>query len=231
MKLVYLLLLTLFSLPLFLSAQQEANPEENNPLSTPHLPDLFGYQDYDTRMLKISLLDLIQFKTPEGLVGRIQVAYEHKLTPVYSLNTELSANYFFHTMQPGSQNMVLQGGSLSLQIEPRYYLDLKRRIFFKQSKNNFSANYVSLAFSTRLFQLKRGLSATDNGRYLYSDNFGVAPLFGVQRRILKWILLDFNLGFRVSYGDPIYTRLFFPKDSKRAWQISPHTTLRLGIAI
>lgn len=231
MKQLYALLILLLGLFSFLSAQSFSEAEKNHKPESQRLPDLFGYQDHDTRILKINLLDLAQFNTPRGFVGKLQIAYEQKLKPAWSLNTELSANYFFSAKQSANPSMQLQDGILTLTLEPRYYLDLKRRIFFKQSRNNFSANYVSLAFSTRLLELNRGFSATDNARYLYSDNFGVAPVFGIQRRIFKWIFLDFNLGMRLSYGDPVRTQLFFPKDSDNVWQIVPHTTLRLGIAI
>lgn len=231
MKQLYALLILLLGLIPFLPAQSLPEAEKNHKPESKRLPDLFGYQDHDTRILKINLLDLVQFNTPKGLVGKLQLAYEQKLKPAWSLNTELSANYFFSAKQSTNPSMQLQDGILTLTLEPRYYLDLKRRIFFKQSRNNFSANYVSLAFSTRLLELNRGFSATDNARYLYSDNFGIAPVFGIQRRIFKWIFLDFHLGLRLSYGDPVRTQLFFPKDSDNVWQIVPHTMLRLGIAI
>ncbi|MEO1217040.1 MAG: hypothetical protein AAFY45_26175 [Bacteroidota bacterium] len=231
MKQSFTLLLLTFGLACSLFAQLPTKSDLPDQGELPLVPDLFGYQDYDTRIFKLNVLDLVQFTNPDGIIGKIQFAYEHKLKPSWSLNTELSANYFFAYREFGKSNLKLRDGILSLTLEPRFYLGMQRRMFFKQSKNNFSSNYVSLAFSTRLIELNRGFSATDNSRYLYSDNFGIAPLFGVQRRILKWIFVDFNLGIRVSYGDPLRTRLFFPKDSGKVWQIAPHTTLKLGLAI
>lgn len=232
MKQMYALWLLVICCISVLPAQSDETLEEEIEADEPHVPDLFGFQDYDTRILKINVLDVMQFTTPEGLVGRVQFAYEQKLKPAWSINTELSVNYFVAYKQAGVSKLKLGNGLLTLQVEPRYYLGMNRRMFFKQSKNNFSANYVSLALSTRLLELNRGFSATDNARYLYSDNFGVAPLFGIQRRILKWIFLDFNIGMRLSFGDPVRTRLFFPKDNRsKVWQVLPHTTLRLGFAI
>ncbi|MEM6800690.1 MAG: hypothetical protein AAF696_04755 [Bacteroidota bacterium] len=230
MKFAYTLFTLLLFFPPFLYAQ-DIDSEEKSSASLPALPDLFGYQDFDLHIFKINLLDLWQYSDQSAIIGKIQFAYERKLKPSWSLNTEISANYAFLLRELGNANLKLRDGIISLTLEPRYYLGMKKRMFFKQSKNNFSANYLSLAISTRLIELNRGFTATDNSRLLYSDNFGIAPLFGVQRRILKRILLDFNLGMRFSYGDPLRTRIFFPKNAEMVWQLAPYTTLKLGVAI
>ena len=232
MKFAYTLFtFLLFFSPFIIIYAQDADSEEETSQAIPNLPDLFGYQDYDLHIFKVNLLDIWQYADQSAVVGKIQFAYERKLKPSWSLNTEISANYAFLKRELGNANLKLRDGIISLSLEARYYLGMRRRMFFKQSKNNFSANYLSLAVSTRLIELNRGFTATDNSRLLYSDNFGIAPLFGVQRRILKRIFIDFNLGMRFSYGDPLRTRLFFPKDSETVWQLSPYTTLKLGVAI
>ena len=198
----------------------------------PAVPDLFQFKVSEEYMFKLDLLNLVRDLSENGIIGVLHIGYEQKLKTSWSLNAELATAYFFQVRPNGNPNILLGDGSIGFSLAPRFYYDMNKRIAAGKALSNMSANYVSLSVSTRLMQLETGATATDNGVYLYSDNLGVAPLFGVQRRLTDRGYFDFNIGGRLSYGDPIRSGLPGTKiiGNRGPWQFYPVTNLRMGLA-
>ena len=207
----------------FSSAQSQSSSDAPEDL------DLFRYKVEESRMFKIDLLNLIRRLDENGIIGVLNLGYEQKIGISWSFNLELLTNYLFNIQPNGNPRAFLADGSIGTTLSTRYYFDLKKRIANGRSVNNLSANYLSLSVSSRLMQMESGTSVTDNGYYFYSDNFGIAPLIGVQRRLASHIFFDFNTGVKFAYRDNIRFRPNNLLEQSEFWQLLPIANFKVGI--
>ena len=203
---------------------------------------------------------------------------EKKITPALSVQFGLFPTIApaFNINQPtgyliGSDTdmLVMQGRGYLLNTklklattgEVRWYYDLKKRIAAGESVNNFSANYFSLRFNnvnesdnSRLFSTT-SLTSYDGKKWETNYDFRqlqnqITLQYGIQRRFLKFGLIDFSVGlsrtsfrgynqnvvfkdgdnsvkpFNSSQNDFIATWTTTNPDAN--WQLG--TSLRLGLA-
>ncbi|MEL6843798.1 MAG: hypothetical protein AAFP02_11365 [Bacteroidota bacterium] len=190
--------------------------------------DPFGQGSSQPRMLKIDLMQLILGQRNSQVSGVLHLSYEQKIKPAWSINTEVASPYLLG--KDGTSSLwPFASGIVAVGVGPRFYPRFVRLHTFGERENHLSADYVSVMFGTRLKQSPGGSSATDRAPSWYTDNVAFSLLYGIQRRIYHYLYVDFNLGIKTSYGDPI--RQWGPSiQIMNRWQVQPVTSLRLGVA-
>lgn len=92
-----------------------------------------------------------------------------------------------------------------MELNPRYYYDLKQRQLVGKTGNSFSANYVGL-----------------RSELVFDRTISIAPVWGLQRQFFKRFLFDFSVGAERIHSFPHS----FPR--RRGWNF--FSELRIGIA-
>lgn len=192
---------------------------------------LFSLKVPESSMLKLDLVNLVQQANTRGIIGMARIAYEQKLKTSWSLNGELSTSYILNFDPKRPANMLLDESVIGVGFGTRYYHNLQQRINEGKNADNLSANYFSFMAGTRLKPSASGWTATDRTSTLYTDNISLYYLYGMQRRIFSFGFMDFNIGFKFSYGDPPRSTIIIPRDAENGWQFIPITSFRIGLAL
>lgn len=193
-------------------------------------PDIFGFMEEKQSLLKVDLLGIVQNIDETGFSGQLQIAYETKISTPWSINSEFGIGYAFKALPTTNPSFQVGNEFLSISVGPRYYYDLRKRIEARTSVDNLSANYLTVTVSSRIKPQPGGLTTSDRNGILIADNLAISPMLGVQRRLLGDGFVDFSIGFKFSYGDPVRTKILFPRGADIGWQLIPITKLRLGLA-
>lgn len=126
-----------------------------------------------------------------------QFSVEQKISPSFSLSL-INYNYYSH-YEPG---LTIFGSSLNLQN--KYYYNMKRNIENSISENNFNSNYLSFQLNNvpiyryyeNDFPVYSG-GAIINKETKFELDFNVG--WGIQRRIDKWGYMDAKV--KLGYSD------------------------------
>lgn len=130
-----------------------------------------------------------KFNVRLGLIGG-WVSYEKPLGGPFLLNGELGyiggivgGNFLFTSI---------------LEIEPRYYYNVDKRIKKGKSIKNNSANYLALQLS----YLPDLLTAKKYSSTIIEKSFNIIPTYGLRRNILGGLNFDFEigLGYQINSG-------------------------------
>ncbi|MGI9158431.1 MAG: hypothetical protein ACR2K1_01630 [Saprospiraceae bacterium] len=154
----------------------------------------------------LNLFDLYADSRSQALTIRPYVAYERKIgVSPFSVNTELfgQAGLGRYTFGDAfSKNYGYRFASAGLQVQPRWYFNLKHRIALGRSGNNLSGMYLGLQVGGTLTRSEVSpiLQTAGNRRAAY---LGAAQVFGVQYRFLRTGFADLQL--KVGYGATYYT--------------------------
>jgi hypothetical protein len=160
-------------------------------------------------MWKIDLLNLLDIYADyraRSLTLNPSIAYERKIgASPFSLNTEFFGRTglgmyefgFNSTAEEYHYSFVTAG----LNVQPRWYFNLKRRMAQGRSGNNLSGMYLALQAGSTFTRSKTEPSLFAV-RALNTTHFGVAPVFGAQYRFLQNGFVDLNIN--TSYGASRY---------------------------
>ncbi len=151
--------------------------------------DVFQCFEERKGIFKLDLLNALNmsFDTDQSVIGTVNLAYEFKVAPAWSINNEFNLTYFFKTNNfPNGDNLFL---SLGLTTQARYYYDLKNRIAQGKSSNNLTGNYVALQAKTSDF-----LDVITGGNDFLIT---LSPIWGLQRAIFEKGFIDYSLGFNL----------------------------------
>ncbi len=161
-------------------------------------------------LFKIGLFNPSNNRSAQGLnidQGRtLRVDYEQKLGQAFSINASLDfALESLITLDFGEGNTInsddFRFNQIGISLEPRYYLGMKHKIEKGLQADNLSGQYIG--FAVRYFGVqglednyKAGDISTwfSNNAWPNQDGFEANFVFGIQRRILKYGYLDFQLG-------------------------------------
>jgi len=137
------------------------------------------------------------FRPPAFPAPRSSVAYERKLNRALSLNIGLGLSINSQIEYAG------------LNIEPRWYLGMRRQIARGERANNLSGNYLGLQLAVFQYRGVDNSITTNNSPIIFTfyendplpQSTGAAALlnFGIQRRILKRSYLNLRAGIGASY--------------------------------
>jgi len=239
-------MLILLCLTVNLAAQEDSlTVEYRQETDTFHSATFADMQDYvfmqqvETPSLwKVPLIGVNSRQSEYSIVAnafpapRSVVEYERKLNDFLSINVGagVSASIAYSEFR---------FDHLGLNIEPRWYLGMRRKVAKGESANNLSGNYIGLQLSTFRYQ---GANEDDQLPGWTEDDTwpgtsGLAALlnFGVQRRILRRGYFNFKAGLGASYyqdtevGFNTETDAFF-LDIDEGWHPAFQAELTYGLA-
>jgi hypothetical protein len=207
MKQIYLFILGMLCVLGSLSAQDDElqieHRQERDSFVAPSFANMQDYlfmQQVETRSLwKVPLIGsnsstgfgfaALHFNYGDFPPSNFFVEYERKLNDYFSINTGLVLSGSL-----GYDDFTLD--QIGLNLEPRWYLGMRRKIAEGKSANNLSGNYLGLQLSA--------FRDRANGNFFPGDN-GVAALlnFGVQRRVLRRGYFSFRAGLGAGYSENV----------------------------
>lgn len=169
----------------------------------------------ERRMWKVDLYNMLQIYTLDNIKLNLNVAMEQKLgnSP---FSVEVSGALSGQTIDYEGFNYTadqLSWGS-KLQLQGRYYYNLKKRIAMGKSGNNLSGAYLALQSSVS-YSRANIQSVISNvpaeGSYQNTQMLN-GLVWGIQYRIFKRAFIDFNLGASIgntwqenrTIGGPVY---------------------------
>jgi hypothetical protein len=150
----------------------------------------------------LNLFDLYADSRSQTLAIRPYVAYERKIgVSPFSVNTELFGQSDWGRYAFG-ETYQYRSASVGLQLQPRWYFNLKRRIALGRSGNNLSGMYLGVQVGGTLTQseVTPVWQTVERRRAAF---LGAAQVFGVQYRFLRSGFAD--LQFKFGYGATRYT--------------------------
>lgn len=213
---------------LLLSAQESAlvtpthKPEHS-------VPDLFRLKVPEKTMVKIDLLNTFRRLNGQEAFGLLNVGLERKLGASFSLDTRVATAYH---LSLGKVQAQAWDGTIGLDIGPRYYYNLRRRMWKSRNADNLSANYVSLVATTGLVFPRIDPRIVEPLGNFYFHKVSVSPVYGIQRRIGKWMYLDVQTGLRFFRQESTLSThgLIISTPHMDHWKISTFSTVRFGVA-
>lgn len=151
----------------------------------------WSYRQDDYDMWKVDLFGLFYELNKAGISGKINIGYEKSIKQsAFSIATNV---LYFQQVFPDAywdkQNQ------LSIQIAPRFYYNLKKRMQKGKTANDLSAEYFSIRNQWNISK-SRG----------WQENYSVSLLWGIQRRVFEHMYINYELGHAIP---PIKTYLPF----------------------
>jgi len=142
--------------------------------------NIWTYHQADRDIWKIDLFGLLLGLENTAFNSRINIGYERgSRNASFSMTTNI--------VYLGSSNR--WDNELSLQIAPRYYYNLKKRIRQGKTANNLSADYFS-------FRNQWNFNITGEDGYHYFENkYDLSFLWGMQRRVFENMFINYELGY------------------------------------
>jgi hypothetical protein len=130
----------------------------------------------------------------DGIGTNLSIANEHKISnSAFSIETKL--NVFANKYKELSLGSESYGANL--QVMPRYYWDLNKRIAKGESANNLSGKYVGLSLNYGIGQYKTTIGNSINNYRLPTAS--IVPVIGFQKRLLNHLFIDANVGYGIFY--------------------------------
>lgn len=195
------------------------------------LPDLFRFKVPESTLIKIDILTTFRRLNGEEAFGLVNLGLEQKLSPSFSIDGRLGAAYYL-SLNGKNTHIPSWDGTIGLDIAPRYYYNLRKRMRNSQNANNLSANYLSVIGSTQLmFRRTDPRFVEPLGNY-YFRGLSITPVYGIQRRIGKWMYVDAQAGFRFfnTENDLSTHGLIISTPHLESWKVSTFSTIRFGVA-
>jgi hypothetical protein len=176
-------------------------------LDADKLCSVFKCYASESNMLKINVANVLNSNFVDDFLylnSRLDIAYEQKLTSVFSINNEISGGIQRTRSRFNFNGDIGRRRTLNIRAKSgiRYYYNLKKRIAKGKSGNGLSANYLTLETH---FENYKAVSILGDSRAKFSNNsWGVALLYGIQRTILDHYYFDVSWGFTYYdyYEDP-----------------------------
>lgn len=215
---------------LVLTAQKNAIPTLKHTIEQP-VPDLFLLKVPEKTMIKTDLFNTFRKLNGQEAFGVLNIGIEQKLSPSFSIDSRMATEYHL-ALAPGSVQAHGWDGTIGLDIGPRYYYNLRRRMWASRNANNLSANYLSLVATTRLvFPRSDPRIVAPLGNF-YFHKVSVSPVYGIQRRIGKWMYLDVQAGLRFFRQEDTVNAhgLIISTPHRDSWKVSTFNTVRFGFA-
>jgi hypothetical protein len=130
-----------------------------------------------------------------GIVTDWSIANERKINnSAWSIETKLGifAQQFKNDKFPTAQYF-----GANVELMPRFYWDLNKRIAKGESANNLSGKYVGLSMNYGMANYR----TTENNKIANYrlNSASIVPVIGFQKRLLNHLYIDANVGYGVFY--------------------------------
>ncbi len=154
--------------------------------------EVFRCFEEERNLFKIDIRGLFERITKNGFSSRFTLANETKLgKSVWSINNELRAQISSSFKGIGYSYRFL------FISEPRYYLNLKKRIAQGKSANNLSGIYMGLGFGAGIYKDKTRLGDLSTNNLLNQDKESLMLFssfkLGLQKKVFKNGFFDISL--------------------------------------
>ncbi|WBO84817.1 hypothetical protein [Hymenobacter yonginensis] len=126
----------------------------------------------------------------------VHLAYEHKLSPAWSVLGEVSPDLLRY--RDAETSALRRGFAVRSQVAGRYYYNLNKRIRKGKSASNFSANYLSLALGSGFGRHSDETPFYDFARSGQAVRLSLAAVYGLQRRLGRYGFVDFNMALPMA---------------------------------
>jgi hypothetical protein len=139
--------------------------------------------------------------TEQGATTELSISNETKINnSQWSIETKLGILGDFYNSQ--KYEFKSEYYRIGLQITPRFYWDLNKRIAQGKSGNNLSGKYFGLSINNELVKYRytySNPSSTPNSSgNLQIKSFSIAPNIGYQKRLLNHLYMDANIGYKAT---------------------------------
>ncbi|MEL6864445.1 MAG: hypothetical protein AAFP19_08505 [Bacteroidota bacterium] len=242
MKYIWCLLGCLLSLGI--QAQDVQYSEEKGIWERQRFIDAYDYvfltKEPTRQLFKLNIVDLlpVSFRINDRKSNQLFFAprlglgfiFERKIGQAWSINGSVSplvSTTFNINSTVSAQSIRSTVFTLGLEIEPRWYYDMRKRIISGKSANNLSGNYIGLGL----------LSRWDARSYSFSSNteviqeYNILLKYGLQRRIFGKGYIDVNFG--IGARNAFFYSTFDPDVGfayQRSWDLLYGAELGFGIA-
>ncbi len=171
-------------------------------------------------------LNRIFAANPDGFETALSLANEHKINnSAWSIETKLGASTFKYASKWLGQELKSELVSANLQLMPRYYWDLNKRIARGESANNLSGKYIGLRLNYGIGQYKSTYGNSVANLKIHSTS--IVPVIGFQKRLLNHLFIDANVGYGAVKGS-MNNNLFYRYYEKWTGVVSTNFTFGLS---
>jgi hypothetical protein len=136
----------------------------------------------------------------DGVEGALSIANERKIgNSAWSIETKLGISAFQYKSSKFPQT---ESYGANLQVMPRFYWDLSKRIAKGESASNLSGKYIGLSMNYGVNHYKSRVPSdpASNGNYdVNIPSASIVPVIGFQKRLLNHLYIDANVGYGVFY--------------------------------
>jgi hypothetical protein len=135
----------------------------------------------------------------DGVIGALSIANERKINnSAWSIETKLGISAFQFRSEKLPQ---VESYGANIQLMPRYYWDLNKRIAKGESANNLSGKYVglSMAYGVQHYKSRVADPASNSNYDVNIPSASLVPVVGFQKRLLNHLFIDANVGYGVFY--------------------------------
>lgn len=201
-------------------------------------------------LLKIGLFNPDNNRRAQGLNSNrgtaLNIDFEQKLGQAFSFNASLDFAFENALTLDFGEGLFFNPDEfrfnrIGISLEPRYYLGMKRKVKEGLQADNLSGQYIGLKvryFGTQ--GLEDDFDPTtistwfSNSTWPNQDGFEANLQFGIQRRVLKYGYLDFQVGVGMIHHQAItYSRngenRLIPT-AERGWHPQITTNITYGVA-
>ena len=153
-------------------------------------------------------ITLLKLDLVSPIFNTVRIQAEHKFFPSLSVFGETGYGLKDNSLLWGKPNDEDRNQVYFFNIGVRNYYNIGKQIINKESNNNFSANYISGKFYNWWQSAYYDKYDRNTGQLIYEHKeifdyrLGLAFLYGVQRRIGKYMYFDFNLGGLIELDGP-----------------------------
>lgn len=186
----------------------------------------------ESGMMKIDLFNLLRIADRENLKGQVSLGWEQKLgQSAFSIELLGYARGRQEVATEYASKYEFSGWGFGGHVQPRFYLNLKKRIATGKSGNNLSGPYLALQSAFGRDFEKYTEIAGNEIRYFDGtvDYWNIGPLCGVQYRFFKSGFIDLNMGFAAG---PERTDIIRDSNDPPVEETSARfvSSLRIGLA-
>lgn len=159
----------------------------NNSRTSTIEKNIWTYHKVDNDMWKVDLFGFVYSLNKEGVSGKINIGYEKS---IQQSSFSIATNLLFHQqVHPGRYKQ----NQLSIQIAPRYYYNLKKRMRRGKTANDLSAEYFSIRNQWNI-----------HDEHWIRRRYKLSILWGIQRRVFEKMYINYELGRIIPFNTSEY---------------------------
>ncbi|WNJ21172.1 hypothetical protein [Pontibacter sp. G13] len=179
----------------------------------------------DRFMWKLDLAAAVTHVSRAGFAGTFRFSGETLLQDAWTMEAGVHIPYYFSAY---SNRINRTQGLLGAFIATRYYYKHPRELEDFGRATPFNGPYMSVQVMSFAAPMQAGLPEDSTPDQWYMDNISLAVLYGIQRDFWKFCFVDFQIGMKLGYRDPIRTGVWLAQDRVNGWLTQPTASIKVG---